>query len=99
MPARIYGISLTTGLIPVGQPLKISVGTNCGRVKKRKKNTTIGKIPAGTGLQRGELIDTAGLSTVVFLKQVLSQGSLQGCHCLPTFVLLFNSSLGNKDHF
>lgn len=41
------------------------------------------------GLQRGELIDTAGLSTVVFLRRVRSQGSPQGCRCPPTFVLLF----------
>lgn len=47
------------------------------------------------GLQRGQLIDTAGLSTVFFLKQVQSQGSLQGCHCLPTFVLPFNATLRN----
>lgn len=97
MPTSINGISLITSLSTRRATTEITAGINCGKVKKRRKNTTIGKNTCWHGLQRSELIDTAGLSTVFFLKQVQSQGSLQGCHCPPTFVLLFNASLGNKD--
>lgn len=59
-----------------------------GEEKEGEKTHTIGKIAAGVGLPRGELIDTAGLSAAVFWRRVRWPRSPRGCRCLATSVLL-----------
>lgn len=49
MPTSINGISLITSLSTRRATTEITAGINCGKVKKRRKNTQLEKIPAGMG--------------------------------------------------
>lgn len=90
--------------VPVGQPPKYTVhtstasntpGINFGKVKKGRKNTQLEKYLLAWAAERSAHWYCWPVNCVL-LKQVQSQGSLQGSHCPPTFVLLFNTSLQNR---